>query len=128
MKVLIATAVVLAGCGQKAECWEPPSTTPEAASELLRMLASPDPMIRASAHALKAERCIDRLASQYGRGRDAADVIARAVVRECQGDLEAQASLEVGQEYREEHVRAVLERAEGRATVLIVRDRAAKCF
>jgi len=128
--VALTVCLAVAGCAKRdAACWKPPASSPERDRTVLQMIASPDRNIQASGYALRVERCIDRLANTYGRGRDSADVIAGAVVEECRGDIETQASIEAPTaEDTEFYTRTKLESAKRRATILIVRDRAAKCI
>ena len=124
------TAMVLASCAKRdGSCWTPDNMSPETDSAILQMTVSPDRAVQASGFGQKAERCIDRLSSMYGRGRDSAEVIADAVVSECRSDLEMQASIESppGQGF-EENVSMKVASAKRRSTILIVRDRAAKCI
>lgn len=124
------TAFALASCGDgRAKCWKPPAPSVERDQAMLQMLASPDRNIRAAGYAQRAERCIDRTSNSYGRGRDAADIVAAAVAEECRGDLEMQASTEaISTEDVWQDVDALMSKAKRRATILIVRDRAAKCI
>ena len=124
------TALVLASCAKRdGSCWTPDSMSLETDRAILQMISSPDRAVQASGFGQKAERCIDRLSSRYGRGRDSAEVIADAVVSECRPDLEMQASLEsqAGQGF-EENVATKIASAKRRSTILIVRDRAANCI
>lgn len=123
------TLVGLASCGKKdASCWKPSEITPASDQALLEMTASPDRSIQAAGFAQRAERCVDKLSYTYGRGRDSADVIADAVVQECQSDLQLQAEREVEPGYVDEYTKDLIAKSRRRALILIVRDRAAKCI
>lgn len=127
--VAVIGCVALASCSEKeASCWKPPEITPASDQALLEMTASPDRSVQAAGFAQRAERCVDKLANTYGRGRDAADVVAEAVVQECQSDLQLQAEREVEQGFIDEYTRDLIAKSKRRALILIVRDRAAKCI
>lgn len=122
-------ALAVAACSEKTStCWVPPERLAGADEALQAMIISDDPAIKASGHAQLAERCVDRLSNTYGRGRDAADTIADAVVAECIGDLRLQAENEVEQSYYADHLADLTAAAKRRSLILIVRDRAAKCI
>jgi hypothetical protein len=122
-------ALVVAACSEKTStCWVVPEPWAGADEALQAMVNSDDPAIKASGHAQLAERCVDRLSNTYGRGRDAADTIADAVVAECIGDLRLQAENEAEQSYYADHLADLTAAAKRRSLILIVRDRAAKCI
>lgn len=122
-------ALFVAACSEKAStCWVPPERSAGADEALQAMIDSEDPAIKASGYAQRAERCVDRLSNTYGRGRDAADTIADAVVAECIGDLRLQAESEAEQSYYSDHLADLTAAAKRRSLILIVRDRAAKCI
>lgn len=121
--------LVAAACSEQAStCWVSPERWAGADEALLAMINSNDPAVKASGHAQRAERCVDRLSNTYGRGRDAADTVADAVVAECVGDLRLQAENEVEQSYYADHLADLTAAAKRRSLILIVRDRAAKCI
>lgn len=128
LAIAALACLLSSACTSRKACWEPPKSSPETDSAFLQMLNSSDPSIQAAAYAQRAERCIDRLSSTYGRGRDAADVIAEAVVQECQSDLQLQAIREANPDYVDKYTDDLVSKAKRRSVILIVRDRAAKCI